>query len=214
MPSSAISPPPARGSPAFQPVPGLLRSLTDIGVVGVVEQQLVFRQLDGNRRPGTAFRFASPALIASSVRPRTWRAQRLPAHSQYCDARKRQQNIHATGWGLQGKFRTCEVTWMLVAVKSLLAAFGENATLCVSQLRSASSASRCCRLHNGDTIFRQAAKDFAFRFRTPASEPKPSRCAAARLLTSALPGESDSQSRLFRPDGSRQVNDCVIIFRR
>ncbi len=168
----------------------------------------------GNRRPGTAFRFTSPALIASALRPRTWRAQRLPAHSQYCAPRQRQQNIDATCRGLQGKFVPCEVTWILVAVKSLLAALGRNATLCVSQLRSASSTSRCFGVHNGDTVFRQAAKDFTFRFATPASEPKPSRCAAARLLTAPLPGESDSQSRQFHPDGSPKFNNCVIVFRR
>ncbi len=71
--------------------------------------------------------------------------QRLPAHSQYCDAPATAAEHHATGWGLQGKFRTVRSHMDVVAVKSLLAALGEKRHTLREPLRFASSASRCCR---------------------------------------------------------------------
>ncbi len=45
------------------------RHRANVRVVGVIKQQLVFRKLNREQTPGTAFRFASPVLIASCDAP-------------------------------------------------------------------------------------------------------------------------------------------------
>ncbi|MNC12423.1 hypothetical protein D3C75_601430 [compost metagenome] len=83
----------------------------------------------------------------------------------------------------------CTVICTLVAVKLLPVAFGEKRQVLRSPITSCQfSQSLLSALRIAIPLSGSPAKISPFAFATPASEPNPSRCAAARLLTKAASG--------------------------